>query len=130
MIVDTSFLIDLLRGDEAAVTKAEELEKQNAGYALPSPAVYETWIGLTRDGGSVEEKEELLDILRSQPVRGLNKEEAQDAAELQQELIDSGDRINHIDALIAGIARRADSEILTADTDEFDRVEGLDIETY
>lgn len=45
------------------------------------------------------------------------------------ELLDAGDRIKLGDALIAGVCRHNGARIVTRDH-HFDRVDGLDVETY
>lgn len=128
MIADTSFLIDLLRKDEDAVEKAEELEEDNRAYSLGSPTVYELWIGVARS--DAEEKQEILDIIESQPVRPLEEDSGLKAAKIQRKLMENGDRIGHLNALIAGITAETSKRILTGNEEEFGRVEGLEIETY
>ena len=54
---------------------------------------------------------------------------AREAALIDGELKDAGDDINLGDVLIAGNVRKTDGTVLTRD-DHFERVEGLDIETY
>ncbi|MFB6191105.1 MAG: PIN domain-containing protein [Candidatus Nanohaloarchaea archaeon] len=129
MIVDTSFLIDLLTREESAMEKAKEMEDENIGYSVPSPALYEAWMGIRRGEVSGREEEELLEIIESQPVSKLGKEESEEAGKIQGELIDEGERIGHMDALIAGIARSKGRKILTSDED-FDKVEGLVVRDY
>ena len=124
MIADTSFVIDLLRKDEKAVEKAEELEKNNKAYSLSSPTVYELWVGVARSHSN--QKEEILDIISSQIIYGLDQKSSLEAGKIQKELIENGERIGHMDALIAGIAKKNTGTVLTDDTEEFDRVEGLE----
>jgi predicted nucleic acid-binding protein len=128
MIADTSFLIDFLRRNKKAVEKAEELEDENRGYALGSPTVYELWVGVARS--NAEQKEEILDVISSQIIQGLDQEAGLTAGKIQQKLLDEGDRIGHLDALIAGIARENSSRILTDNVDEFERITNLEVENY
>jgi predicted nucleic acid-binding protein len=128
MIADTSFLIDFLRRNKKAVEKAEELEDENRGYALGSHTVYELWVGVARS--DAEQKEEILDIISSQIIQGLDQEAGLKAGKIQQKLLDEGDRIGHLDALIAGIARENSSRILTDNVDEFERITNLEVENY
>ena len=124
MIADTSFIIDLLRKDEKAVEKAEELEKNNKAYSLGSPTVYQLWVGIARSNS--DQKEEILDIISSQIIYGLDQKSSLEAGKIQKRLIENGERIGHIDALIAGIAKKNTGTILTDNTEEFNRVKGLE----
>lgn len=128
MIADTSFIIDILRKNEDAVEKVEDLEKENRGYSLGTPTLYELWIGVARS--SSEQKEEILEIISSQIVQNLGEDSGLTAGKIQQKLLDEGDRIGHMDALIAGIASENSGKILTDNVDEFERVESLEVEDY
>jgi predicted nucleic acid-binding protein len=128
MIADTSFIIDLLRHDEKALKKAENLEQKNRAYSLTSPTIYELWISVARSNS--QEKEEILDILSSQPLNSLDKKSAQKAGQIQEKLIDKGERIGHLDALIAGIALENGEKLLTRNQDEFQRIKEISIEEY
>lgn len=128
MIADTSLIIDLLRREENSIEKVKQLEEENRAYSLATPTIYELWIGVSR--AEISEKEKLLDIIESQTIHSLDKESTINAGKIQRELIEKGERIGHIDALIAGIAQKNTGEILTDNTSEFQRVDKLDTIDY
>jgi Predicted nucleic acid-binding protein, contains PIN domain len=127
MIADTSFLIDLLRGEGDAVEKAGEIEKENKAYSLAAPTVYELWMGVVRSNSN--EKEEILDIIESQIIHDLDKKSSFEAGKIQRKLIEKGERIGHLDALISGITRNNGNKILTRNVEEFKRVDNLEVES-
>jgi len=47
LIADTTFLIDLMVGDEAAVEKAREIESKNIPISVTAPSVFELYVGLS-----------------------------------------------------------------------------------
>jgi tRNA(fMet)-specific endonuclease VapC len=55
---------------------------------------------------------------------------AWEAVQIQHELLDRGKRIGAVDVLIAGKARSHGMTVLTRSVDEFERVDGLAVETY
>jgi len=128
VIADTSLIIDLLRGEENSAKKLKQLEKENKAYSLATPTIYELWIGISRS--KISEKEKLLDIIESQTIHSLDKESTINAGKIQRDLIEKGERIGHIDALIAGIAQKNTGKILTDNTSEFQRVNKLDTIDY
>ena len=128
MIADTSLIIDLLRGEENSAKKLKQLEKENKAYSLATPTIYELWIGISR--AKISEKEKLLDIIESQTIHSLDKESTINAGKIQRELIEKGERIGHIDALIAGIAQKNTGKILTDNTSEFQRINNLETINY
>lgn len=127
MILDTSFIIDLLRKDEEALNKQREMEKKNTGNSITSVSVYELWTGIKRSNAS--EKEAMLEVITSQAIEDLDLESSMEAGKIQSEMIEKGDRIGHMDALIAGIARENGEKILGRDKD-FNGIEGLETENY
>ncbi len=63
-------------------------------------------------------------------MNSLDKKSAQKAGEIQEKLIDKGERIGHLDALIAGIALENGEKLLTRNEDEFQRIKELVVEQY
>ena len=54
MILETSFLIDMLKGGEAAA-RAGEIDRSGEEAYLPSPALFELWLGAGRSRRPREE---------------------------------------------------------------------------
>ena len=54
---------------------------------------------------------------------------AKEAALIEAELLDAGERVNLGDTLIAGVCRHNGARIVTRDK-HFERVQGLDVEKY
>jgi len=128
MIADTSFIIDLLRREEDALRKAEKLESDNKALSLTSITVYELWASISNSNS--EEKEEILEIISSQPIHTLDKESAEKAGTIQEKLKQEGERIGHLDALIAGITAKQNEEVLTGNVNEFQRIKDLETKEY
>jgi len=59
MLLDTSFLIDLMNGDEDAVEKARELETDLVQQRLSSMTLFELSYGIVRAVGSEAEREKV-----------------------------------------------------------------------
>lgn len=123
---DTTFLLDYLDGvdDTAAYLEAHE----DRPLFAPSLALFEVYRGAARTGGrdAVERVTSALDWLEPLP---LTEPAAREAALVEAELLDSGQRINLGDVLVAGTCRHNGAKIVTRDG-HFDRVEGLETESY
>jgi predicted nucleic acid-binding protein len=123
---DTSFLLDYLDGvdDTAAYLEAHE----DAPLFAPSLVLFEVYRGVVRTGGrdEIDRVTSALDWVEPLP---LSNAAAKEAALVEAELLDSGERINLGDTLIAGVCRHNGARIVTRD-DHFDRVDGLETETY
>lgn len=123
---DTSFLLDYLDGVDATA----EFLRAHEGQPLfaPSLALFEVYRGAARSGGreAIERVATGLDWVEPLP---LDEPAVREAAVVEAELLDAGERINLGDTLIAGVCRHNGARIVTRD-DHYERVEGLDVETY
>lgn len=128
MLLDSTFLHDLVRGEPAAIEKLDELIEERTSIAVSVISVFEVGVGLHGEAARYRDPyHEILDDISILSLRPLG---AVEAIQIQHELLDRGERIGAVDVLIAGQARSHDMAVLTRNVDEFERVDGLDIETY
>lgn len=129
MILETSFVIDFLQGDEDAVSKMQSLVDQNIPYEITSPTVFELWGGLQNLGAPEKEQQKILTLMQGIAVFPLDEESAKIAGTIDGQLAKKGLTINTEDSMIAGIAIKNNKKVLTRDQ-HFDRIDGLKIEEY
>lgn len=129
MILDTTFVIDLIKGDHIAVSKLKQLEKNKIPYAITTPTIYELWSGLISLDKSDKEKQKTVSLIREQIIYTLDESGAEEAGKIDGELIKGGLMIDPEDCMIAGIAIAHNKKILTRD-EHFKRIEGLKVEGY
>lgn len=129
MLLDSTFLHDLIREDPDAVDTLEDLVAEETPVALSSLTIFEVGVGLRGDAASFRPRfESTVDEL---DVVALGREAADSALAIQRRLYDRGEPIGARDALLAGTAATlSDPRILTRNTDEFSRVDVIDVETY
>lgn len=125
-VLDTTFLVDYLDGVDA--TAAFLASHEDAPLFAPALSLFEVYRGAARTGGR-DQLERAIDALDWVDTLPLNEPAAREAALVEADLLDAGNRVNLGDALIAGICRHHDARIVTRDTD-FDRVADLPVETY
>ena len=130
MILDTSFVIDLMRGAKKAVEKLEEFERSGEAIYLTAPTIYELFLGIALSRASDSEKQRVEEVLREQVVLPLDEDAARAAGELQGELMREGVPIDPLDALIAGIAVARGERVATRNVKHFSRVRGVEIVGY
>lgn len=130
MIVDTSLLVDLLRGDKDAKARVRKLEADGAVLWVPTPAVFELWEGVERADRPERERDAVEEILGAYTVMAFESRHAARAGSLSGKLVRRGEMIDPVDAEIAGVALEERLPVLTRNAKHFARVPDLRVETY
>ena len=130
MILDTTFLIDLMKEDPAAVKKLKELERDKITQNIAVLTLYELYVGILLSTKPEKEKRKVLDTLASMNILDLTAKSAAKAGEVQGKLIREGKMIDPEDAMIAGIALLNNEIVLTKNVEHFSRIRDLITETY
>ena len=82
--LDTSFLVDLLRGKPEVAPLKEKLDKNEAVMAVAAPSVMELWTGALIAKSSAKEKEKVKQLLESLTVLSLTHSSAPGQERLKQ----------------------------------------------
>ena len=131
MILDSSFLIDLLRGAHPeAKKKAEALDRKFQIKAITSVTIMELWSGAMLSTHQEKEKKKVGEILDSLLVYNFTEREAKKAGEIEADLLKSGEKIGIEDIIIAATALIRNEKILTKNIKHFEKVKGLGVESY
>lgn len=125
--LETTFLVDLRRGDAAAVEKARELEASGEVRAVTPPAAAELLLGAHRFGP--ERVGRTRELLRSLVWLNMDFEACEEAGRLGAELMRRGESVSSTDLFIAAISKRHGHGVLTRDV-AFARIPGLPVERY
>lgn len=126
MLLDTTFLIDLLDSLDAAEDTLESLIEADTPVAVSPLSVYEAGLGLRET-----ERDRFDEILAAMVVFPLGETESRRALAIQRTLGDRGEPIGDVDSLIAATAVESpDPRVLTRNVGEFSRVENLTVESY
>ena len=130
-VVDSTFLISILRNDAATVSKAEELDDEG-GAATTVINVFEVVYEVYRSMSEVPRRMEAFErLIANFEVLDLNIEAAKKAAQISGTLSRDGTGIDPFDSLIAGITLTCGAEALvTRNTAHFTRVPGLTVEEH
>lgn len=124
MIVDTSYVLDLLDGDRSAFEKGETLTDDSVPLNVPTMTIVELFTGY----GATEDEDEarlVENALRGHPVVQLDELVARRAGWIAgQTGLDYGDSV------VAATALQFDEPVLTGNVGDFERVEGVAVETY
>lgn len=129
--LDTVFLIDLLKHNLQAGEVAKEI---SGGYLCTTQLnVYELLVGFYATGSQdighlIEQARVLLDRLTILP---LNDQALQRSAQVGGFLCRKGQKIEHMDCLIAGtLLEHGCTTIITRNVADFKRIPGLKVKTY
>jgi len=129
LILDTSVLVSLLRGDEAVIEKIKLCEKRREVLRTTSITGFELYYGAYRSSRAEENIELVSKLLKSLEVLVFDAEASRIAGSLLADLMKRGEPLEMRDLFIAAIALKTGDKIVTRDKD-FLRVKKLKIEYW
>lgn len=129
MLLDTSFLVDLLHGDEDAVEKARKLETELVQQRLSSMTLFELYYGVARATDAEGERRTVENVLASKPVHPADTAVMRKAGRFAAELQNEGAPVGDADAIIGATAAVVEEPVLTRNVEEFGRLD-VEVETY
>ena len=116
MLLDASFLIDLLAADPGAVAKLEEIADRH--LRVPTLVYTEVASGIDATSTTGDRFETIMEDIAFVPY---GQEEAKRTVDIQRALASDGSPLGAIDAMIAGTAVVHDAAIVTRNVSEFRR---------
>lgn len=123
VIVDTSIIIDFLRGHRATIDLFSALlNRRSAG--ITAVTVFELQVGIEPDSRRDTNLGHLIDYLTVLP---LDSAAAKIAGRIERQLRQDGRTIGVADILIAGICLRSGLPLATGNRAHFERVPGLNL---
>ncbi|WP_255149269.1 PIN domain-containing protein [Halorarius halobius] len=132
MIVDTSFVLDIIDDVDGAVTKEQELEAEGVPLVIPAMTVLELYIGVGKVANTQKERQRVEAVLDSYPLVDMTPSISRRAGRLLGERMadgDDGPGIGKGDAAIAATALERDEPVLASDS-HFGNIPGVTVETY
>lgn len=125
--LESTFLIDLLKGEAAAVQKAEALVASKERLSVAAPVVTEILLGAYFKGGHTLKG--TLELLSSMDVLNVDADVAAEAGRMGASLLKRGISVPTVDLLIAATAKLNQCILVTRDA-SYARIPDLAIETY
>jgi len=114
LTVETSVLVDLLRGDRVALRAVERLEGQGLVPVLSTVAIFEVLSGVEFTKSRAE-RARVEVMIRRIPVEAFDLDSARRAGEIRAELQRAGKSPGAPDVMIAGHALAAGHTLVTKD---------------
>ena len=131
MIIDSSYLFDLMAGDPDAFEKGRELVERGEMQWLPTPVIAETYYGVATARSDTTEQE-VRNRLLGYPRIDVDEEIARTAGELlaaADDRVGANAGVGANDGYIAAMAEILDDAVVTANVDDFEAL-GVAVETY
>ncbi len=128
---DSDFIIDFLRGENAAIEKVKSLEKEGIELVTTAINSLEVFVGIlvidSPKNRRVIQTKEFLESLVELPF---DKDASEKAAIILNSLKKKGNPIGLKDTLIAAIAIMNDIPLLTRNVKHFEKIKELKIKTW
>ena len=129
--LDTTFIIDFLRNDEGAISRAALIE-ETEGLVITSINIFEVLVGIeAMREGKERRKDKIEQFISRVEVLPFDVESARRASRVADELIKNGKTINVEDSLVAGaMISSGCNVIITRDAEHFSRISEIEVEGY
>ena len=128
--LDTTFLVDLIRGEKKVLDALEKLEKSEENISISSISVMELVMGASISNNASIENDKIMKLLESLIILNFDKDCAVLAGEIQASLRKSGNLIDLEDIMIGATAVNQNEILITKNKRHFERIHNLEIETY
>lgn len=126
-VLDTTFLVDVIRGKK----ETEAILNSNAPLLTTQINMYEVLEGFFLKKISQAKYLEIMQLFDNIRVLPLDDNAIIEAAKISSCLIKEGNTIADCDCLIAGIAlSKGITIIVTKNVKDFEKIKGLEVETY
>lgn len=125
--LDTNACIAIINGSSTGIrTRVDEAVRDGSVLCVSTVVLHELWFGVEKSARRAHNAERVRTFLAGLvEVLPFDEADARAAGAVRAELARAGTPIGAYDALIAGQAARRGLTLVTANTREFERVEGL-----
>ncbi|MBI5226752.1 PIN domain-containing protein [Candidatus Micrarchaeota archaeon] len=125
VFLDTSFIIDFGRNKTLAVEKMQSFEASGTPLRVCTPVIFELSSGWPP---GIDDKRKAL--LQRMQVVPFDATHAEKAGALNRHLIQQGQGIGALDAMIAAVALVEGEALVTRNKKHYERVAGLEVLDY
>lgn len=129
-VLDTTFVVDFLRGDEGAKRLMRLLQQGSAPLGVTPYTHFELYSGIGRSRRPDEEKRKVESFLRSMVVFPFEPEAAKAAGLLDARFSREGAPLPLLDLLIGATALHHGEAVVTRNKKHFEAIPGLEVLAY
>lgn len=129
MILDSTFLIDVLRGETAVGELITELDTSGTPF-VSSITVMELVEGIHLATATDHERRAVKELLAEVHELHFDRECAFQAGRINAELVSAGKPTDETDVMIAATGLVHDQPVVTRNVDHFERIDDLRVVSY
>jgi len=129
MILDSTFLIDVLRGETAVEELIAELDTAGTPF-VSAVTVMELIEGIHLATATDEERVAVEELLTEVHELPFDRDCALQAGRINADLVSAGEPIDETDVMIAATALVHDRPVVTRNIDHFERIPDLEVVRY
>ena len=130
MIVDTNVLIRVMQDHGRATQTIAELEERSVRLNLSSVSLFELYHSVERVRNPAERRRRIEAVLDSRPTYPADGAVMRKAGRIDGRLTSEGRAIGMGDTVIGATALVHEEPVLTENVEHFERIDGLEIESY
>lgn len=129
-VLDTAFVVDVLRKDTRATRLLRLLQQSSAPLGVSTFTIYELNRGIGRTEDAEEEQQRVEGFLRAVTVFHLEPQAARQAGMMDAQLVARGITVSLVDLLIGATAMHHGEAVVTRNVRDFQAIPGLDVLAY
>jgi tRNA(fMet)-specific endonuclease VapC len=130
VIVDTDVLIDVMQDDDTAKRKIASLESQGVPLRISAVSKFELYHSIERVDNAGKRRRQIEAVLDTRPVYPADSTVMKKAGRIDGRLASAGRAIGIGDTIIGATALVHEEPVLTRNVAHFERIDGLDLDTY
>ena len=130
MIVDTDVLIDVMQDRDVAKRKIASLEERGVPLRISAVSQFELYHSLERVENAGERRRQIELVLDTRTVYPADSTVLKKAGRIDGRLASTGRAIGIGDTIIGATALVHEEPVLTRNVAHFERIDGLDIDSY
>ena len=130
MILDTSVLVALLRGDESVKEKIRECEENREPLRTTTVCAFELYYGAYRSSRARENLKLVEEFLKSLELVNFDEKMARISGAVLAELRREGQMVDIRDLFISAAAIALEDKIVTRNIRRFGRIKNLEVELW
>lgn len=129
MILDSTFLVDVLRGAGDVADLLEDVDATGTPF-VSSVTMMELYEGIQLTEASEPERNAVEDLLSEINELPFDSDCAMEAGRINAHLVKAGEPIDETDVMIAATALVNGFPVVTRNLDHFERIDGLEVTSY